>query len=345
MPAIAALGGMVFPAAIFYFVNIGGSGSHGWGVPMATDIAFAVGVLALLGPRVPFRLKLFLLTLAIADDIGAIVVIAVFYSSGLSFAWLAAAAGGLVVVALLKQFRVWYIPVYAIVGIFVWYATFRSGVHATIAGVALGLLTPAKPLLGPKAFETIDDIITGERATPVAVREANWKMKESVSVAARLITVLSPWTGFVIVPLFAVANAGVVLSSDVLGDAVSSRVTWGVILGLVVGKPLGITLFSMFAIRSKIAEMPRGVTMLHIAAAGAVAGIGFTVALFIGGLAFEIPSNSDQATIGILVASLLATLLGWALLRLSPLPEPVVGDPGDVGGQAAAPALSDVSTT
>ncbi len=234
LPAIAALGGMLIPAAIFYAVNVGGSGSHGWGVPMATDIAFAVGVLALLGPRVPYRLKLFLLTLAIADDIGAILVIAIFYSTGLSFQWLAAALAGLVVVALLKQFRVWYIPVYVIVGIFVWYCTFRSGVHATIAGVALGLIAPAKPLLGPRAFENIEDIMTGERATPASVRNANWKMKESVSITSRLITLLTPWTGFIIVPLFALANAGVLLSGDVLSNAVSNRVMWGVILGLVI---------------------------------------------------------------------------------------------------------------
>ncbi len=320
LPAIAAIGGMLFPAGIFYAINVGGSGSHGWGVPMATDIAFAVGVLALLGPRVPFRLKLFLLTLAIADDIGAIIVIAIFYSSGLSFQWLAAAAGGLIIVALLKKFRVWYLPVYVIIGIFVWYCTFRSGVHATIAGVALGLMAPAKPLLGARAFESIDDIITGERATSVSVRDANWKMKETVPITSRLITLLTPWTGFIIVPLFAVANAGIVLGGDVLSEAVSNRVTWGVIVGLVVGKPVGITLFTMFAVRSGIAEMPRGVNMMHIMAAGAVAGIGFTVALFIGGLAFEIPGNQDAATIGILIASFLATMLGWVLIHLAPDP-------------------------
>ncbi len=320
LPAIAALGGMLFPAAIFFAINVGGSGSHGWGVPMATDIAFAVGVLALLGPRVPFRLKLFLLTLAIADDIGAILVIAIFYSTGLSFQWLAAALAGLVVVTLLKKFRVWYIPVYVIVGIFVWYCTFRSGVHATIAGVALGLIAPAKPLLGPRAFENIEDIMMGERATPVAVRDVNWKMKESVPITSRLISLLSPWTGFIIVPLFALANAGVLLTGDVLSSAVSNRVMWGVIVGLVVGKPLGITLFAWLAVRFGVAEMPRGVSFMHVLAAGAVAGIGFTVALFIGGLAFEIPGNQDAATIGILVASFLATVLGAVLIRLAPSP-------------------------
>jgi NhaA family Na+:H+ antiporter len=322
LPAIAALGGMLVPAVIYFAINAGGSGSGGWGVPMATDIAFAVGVLVLLGPRVPYRLKLFLLTLAIADDIGAIIVIALFYSGGLAFGWLAAAAGGLVLVALLKRLRVWYIPVYAVVGVFVWYATFRSGVHATIAGVALGLLTPAKPLLGPRKFDSIQDILTGERATAVSARRANWQIKESVSVASRITTVLAPWTSFVIVPLFAVANAGVVLSGDVIGDAVASRVTWGVIAGLVIGKPLGITIFTLLAARSKIADMPTGVTTIHIVAAGAIAGIGFTVALFIGGLAFDDPANGDQATIGILTASALATFLGWLILRFAPAPDP-----------------------
>ncbi len=171
--------------------------------------------------------------------------------------------------------------------------------------------------LTPEA-ELSEDIMTGTKATPVAVRDANWKMKESVSITSRLITVLSPWTGFLIVPLFALANAGVLLSGDVLSSALTNRVTWGVILGLVVGKPLGITLFSMFAVRSGIAELPRGVHIVHVMAAGAVAGIGFTVALFIGGLASEIPGNQDAATIGILAASFLATVLGWALLHLAP---------------------------
>lgn len=314
LPAIAALGGMLVPAGIYMAVNAaGGDGFDGWGIPMATDIAFAVGVLALMGDRAPQRLKLFLLTLAIADDVGAIVVIAVFYSSGFSVLWFLAAVMGLVVMYAMRRYRVWYVPIYVVLGVAIWYATFRSGVHATIAGVAIGLLAPATPLLGPRSFENVEDLLAGE-ASAGAVRDANWKVKETVSITGRMTGLLSPWTGFLIVPIFALANAGVKLSGDAVGDAVGSRVTLGIILGLVVGKPIGIAAFSWLATRSGVANLPAGITMAHIVGTGAVAGIGFTVALFISGLAFEQPELTDQATMGILAASLLATVLGWFLL-------------------------------
>lgn len=319
LPAIAALGGMVVPAALYALVNLGNDGIGGWGIPMATDIAFAVGVLALLGSRVPQRLKLFLLTLAIVDDIGAIAVIAIFYSEGLSFNWLALAVGGLITIIALRRFRVWYIPMYVLVGIFVWYATYRSGVHATIAGVALGLLAPAKPLIGPRLLEGLEDVISGDSVDPSSVREANWQNKETVSICSRLIGLISPWTSFVVIPLFALANAGVALSGDSIKDAVSSPVTLGVILGLVVGKPVGIALFTMGAVRLNVAELPKGVTLRHVVGAGAVAGIGFTVALFISGLAFDDPGFIDQSIIGILVASVAATVVGAAVLYTAPV--------------------------
>jgi Na+:H+ antiporter, NhaA family len=317
LPAIAAIGGMGLPAGLYYLLNAGGEGSSGWGIPMATDIAFAVGVLALMGPRVPQRLKLFLLTLAIADDIGAIVVIAVFYSSGFSLAWLLIAIAGLAITYAMRRYRIWYTPVYVIVGIVVWYATFRSGVHATIAGVALGLLAPATPLLGDRMLESVEDIFTGESGLG-AVRDANWKVKETVSITSRLIGLISPWTSFVVVPIFALANAGVVFSGDAVTDALSSPVTFGVILGLVIGKPVGVFVASWLALRFRVADLPEGVSLAHVLAAGAVAGIGFTVALFIGNLAFDDPAIGDQATIGILVASLLATIVGFVLLRVTP---------------------------
>ncbi len=320
LPAIAALGGMVIPAALYVMVTFGGDGTNGWGVPMATDIAFAVGVLALLGPVVPHRLKLFLLTLAIVDDIGAILVIAVFYTSAISLGWLATAIGLAVGIVLLTRFRVWYTPVYAIIGIVIWYATFRSGVHATIAGVVLGLLTPAKPLLGGRAFESVEDVLSGDTADSAAVRDANWKIKESVSVTDRLSGLLSPWTSFVIIPIFALANAGIALGGDKVNSALSSRVTWGIIVGLVVGKPLGVTAFAWAATRFGVASLPPGVTIRHVFGGGAVAGIGFTVALFIARLAFVDDDGAalpilDEAIMGILIASLLATLLGWVVLR------------------------------
>jgi len=320
LPAIAAIGGMVLPALLYVAATVGTDGVRGWGVPMATDIAFAVGVLALLGPMVPQRLKLFLLTLAIVDDIGAILVIAVFYTSSLRFDWLSLALGLLVAIVVLKRLRIWYTPIYIVIGIVVWYATFRSGVHATIAGVALGLLAPATPLLGHRPFESIEDVISGDTADPEAIRNANWKMKESVAITTRMAGLVSPWTGFIIVPLFALANAGIPLSSGAFSDALSSRVTLGIILGLVVGKPVGVLLATWLAVRFNVASLPPGINNKHVLGAGAVAGIGFTVALFISKLAFVDDAGEplpfvDEAIMGILIASILATLLGFVILR------------------------------
>ncbi|MDA3039337.1 MAG: Na+/H+ antiporter NhaA [Actinomycetota bacterium] len=314
LPIIAAFGGMVVPALIYTILNAGGSGSGGWGVPVATDIAFAVGVLALLGNRAPQRLKIFLLTLAIADDILAIAVIAVFYSSGFGVLWFGAALGGLALMYVLRRSRVWYIPVYAIIGAGVWYATFRSGIHATIAGVAMGLLAPAKPLIGEPALAGLQDILTGDELEPAAVRDATWRAKETVPVTVRLSSLLSPWTSFLIVPIFALSNAGVKLSSSALSDAVGSPVTWGVIAGLVIGKPIGVALFSFVGIKFKVASMPPDTTLAQIFGVGAVAGIGFTVALFVAGLAFDDKALADQATIGILAASAFAAVAGFLLL-------------------------------
>jgi Na+:H+ antiporter, NhaA family len=324
LPAIAALGGMIVPAIIFSLLAAGTEGAHGWGVPMATDIAFAVGVLALLGPMVPQRLRLFLLTLAIVDDIGAIVVIAVFYSGSLSASWLALAAGLVIAVGLLTRYRVWYTPLYAVIGIVVWYATFRSGVHATIAGVVLGLMAPARPLLVDRAFEGIEDILSGDSVDPNRARDAHWQMKERVAVTTRLTQILSPWTGFVIVPVFALANAGIPLSGEAFRSATTSRVTLGVVLGLVLGKTIGVSLFSFLAVRFNVASLPRGVSFFHLLGGGAVAGIGFTVALFIARLAFAAEGDAehasalaDEAIMGVLAASILATLLGFVLLRMA----------------------------
>jgi NhaA family Na+:H+ antiporter len=346
LPAIAAVGGMVVPALIFTAFNLGGDASSGWGIPMATDIAFAVGVLTLLGKRAPARLKLFLLTLAIADDLGAIIVIALFYTSDLSFGWLGVAVGLLVVVEIMKRLKVRYTPMYVVVGAFVWLAMFESGVHATIAGVALGLMAPARPLLGPIALDSVRRIVSDDTnigaPTPGLVRDAAWYARESVSVTSRMTALLSPWTSFVVVPLFALANAGIELTSDKVGDAATSPVTWGVILGLVVGKPLGITLFTWAASKSPIADLPPGLNMVHILGGGTVAGIGFTVALFVTRLAFDDPQFVDEAVMGILVASLVASLLGWVVLSLNRAPVPVdddsVLDPHLGGGPVKVPS-------
>ncbi len=318
LPAVAALGGMVIPAGLYLALNAGGPGVDGWGIPMATDIAFAVGVLALLGSRVPRKLKLFLLTLAIVDDIGAILVIAIFYTANLSFAWLSLAFAGLLAMAVMRRLRIWYVPVYVLVGIVVWYATFRSGVHATIAGVAIGLLTPAEPLLGARRFEAFEDMLTGDSVNPAGMRDANFRLRESVSVASRLIGVISPWTSFFVIPIFALANAGIELSGDSISAALGSSVTLGVILGLVVGKPLGIWFATWLAVKGGLASLPDGVTLRHVLGAGAVAGIGFTVALFISGLAFTDAEIIDQSIIGILIASVLAAAVGAGVLWNAP---------------------------
>ncbi len=340
LPAIGAIGGMVVPAALFAAINIGGEGIDGWGIPMATDIAFAVGVLALLGNSIPKKLKLFLLTLAIVDDIGAIMVIAIFYTSTIYFNWLIYALLGLVAVVAMQRMKIWYTPMYIIVGIFVWYATFRSGVHATIAGVALGMLTPARPLVGPRRFESLEDLISGDTADPAGLRNANWKLRESVSVCSRQLSLVSPWTSFFVIPIFALANAGVSLSGEAIREATTSAVSIGIVVGLVIGKPLGIYVFSVFATRSGAAVLPEGVTMRHVLGAGAVAGIGFTVALFINNLAFtDNDAIKDQATLGILFASLAASILGAVILRGAP---PAKSVPDTAGAAEAEPVEASI---
>jgi Na+:H+ antiporter, NhaA family len=323
LPAIAAVGGMVVPAAVYLVVNGSGAGQDGWGVPMATDIAFAVGVLALLGDRVPAPAKLLLLALAIVDDIGAIAVIAIFYTEDLAFGWLAAAVGGLVVVAQMRRLKVWYGPVYLVAGVLVWWFTLQSGIHATIAGVALGLVTPARPLLpAPQADETADRLSADRDVSAEEVREVSFALRESVSVAERVGEDLHPWSSYVIVPIFALANAGIPLSWDALSEASSSAVTLGVVAGLVVGKPVGIVLAAMIAVRTGLGRLPDGVTWHHITGVGALAGIGFTVSLFISGLAFDTPTLRNQAALGVLAASALAALAGVAVLSRAPATAP-----------------------
>lgn len=319
LPAIGALGGMVVPALFYFMLNTSGEASQGWGIPMATDIAFAVGIVALLGSRVSPKIKLFLLTLAIVDDIGAIAVIAIFYSSGLSVPWLLTALVGLITVWVLQRARVWAIPVYAVFGIFIWYATLESGVHATIAGVALGLLTPAKPLLGRRDAQQIVDALPSN-ANVAEVRHASFLAQESVPLTERLENMLHPFTAFIIIPIFALANAGIELSGDIISDAAASNVTLGIIAGLVIGKPIGITLFAWIATRFGF-TLPEGVNWLQFIGMGLAAGIGFTVSIFVGGLAFDNQGITDLAKIGILVASLIAAVGALLLLYYGKQPD------------------------
>ncbi|MGH9038657.1 MAG: Na+/H+ antiporter NhaA [Acidimicrobiia bacterium] len=312
LPVLAALGGMVVPATIYVAFNAGSEGSAGWGIPMATDIAFALGVLALLGDRVPSSLKVFLLTLAIADDVGAILVIAAFYSTGISSAWLGVAAGGLAAVIVLRRLRVRYLAVYVLVGTAVWFATHESGVHATIAGVALGLFTPARPFQPEGAGREAAQALP-LRPTAAQARAAGSAVKDEVPTAERLENALHPWTSFLVVPLFALANAGVALSADGLEDTFTSAVGGGIILGLVVGKTVGVTAGAWMAVRLGLGRLPEGVSWLQVVPVAAVAGIGFTVSLFITGLAFDDQALREAATLAVLVASALAAGVGVGL--------------------------------
>lgn len=285
LPAIAAVGGMVVPALLYLAINAGGPGGRGWAIPMATDIAFAVAVLAIAGSNVPGNLKLFLLTLAIVDDIGAIVVIAVFYSGDISAAWLLGAAGTIVAIVALQRLQVRYVLAYVIPAVVLWVCVFESGVHATIAGVLLGLLTPARPVGGREVIEGLE---------------------------ARL----HPWSSFVIVPLFALANAGVSLRGDGISRAWSSAISWGIIVGLVIGKPVGIVATTTLARRLRLGRLPDGVHLGQVVAAGAAAGIGFTVSLFVADLSYG-GVRLDDAKIAILGASVISGAVGLTLLRIT----------------------------
>ncbi len=309
LPVLAAIGGMVVPATIYAVLSGGGPASPGWGIPMASDIAFALGVLALLGRRVPSSLRLFLLTLAIVDDIGAILVIAIFYTSDLHLWWLIAASGLLGVVLGLQRLRVWYVPVYVALGVAVWVATLESGVHATIAGVLLGLLTPARPLR-PEPHQAVVD----EETSFDAIRRIIFEARETIPVAERLQHLMHPWSAFVVLPVFAFANARIEISPTSVADAVTSGAGLGIVAGLVVGKPVGILAFTWLAQRSGMASLPSDASMAQIGGLGMVAGIGFTVSLFITELAFDEPGLVADAKLAVLGASLLAAILGAALL-------------------------------
>lgn len=306
LPVLAAVGGMIVPALLYMVVNLGEPTLRGAGVPVATDIAFCVGVVALLGARVPPTLKVFLLTLAIADDIGGILVIAVFYSTSLSGPWLGAAAAGLLLVWALRRVGVAVIWPFVVVGLGIWVAMYESGVHATIAGVALGLLTPVEPTGGRKILHTLEHR-------------------------------LHPWSSLLVIPLFALANAGIELSSDAIGEAFSSRVTWGVILGLVVGKALGVSAATMLALRAGVGRLPAGLERRHILGVGLLAGIGFTVAIFVANISFpDQPTLLEDAKVGIFVASLLSAALATAwLLGVAPRLARGGDDDRSIAGSAA----------
>jgi Na+:H+ antiporter, NhaA family len=332
LPIAAAVGGMVFPALFYVFLNRGGVGSAGWGIPMATDIAFALGILALMGPRVPLGLKVFLAALAIVDDLGAVLVIALFYTAELNL--IALAIGGVVLLGLaaLNVMGVRHPGTYTVLGLILWAAFLSSGVHATIAGVLLAMTIPARTRLDTDEFLQVGrgyldefeksgvegkDVLTNHEQQ-AAIQALENSCEAAQAPLQRIEHDLQLWVAFGIIPLFALANAGVHLDVNI-GDAMAHPVTLGVILGLVLGKPIGITLLAWAAVRMGIASLPHGVGWGQIHAVSWLGGIGFTMSLFVANLAFgEGSALLDSAKIGVLTASTVAAAVGWILLRRKP---------------------------
>ncbi|NBO90760.1 MAG: Na+/H+ antiporter NhaA [Planctomycetia bacterium] len=326
LPAAAALGGMIVPALIYYSLQRGTVGERGWGVPMATDIAFVVGVLALLGPRVPAGLKILLLSLAIVDDLGAVLVIAVAYTSNTSFIWLGVAGLLLVFVFGARLAGVRAFGFYFFVGGFVWLAMVHSGVHPTIAGVILGLITPARGWVGKSSLlALLDNVLQRLKVDPTDDRLHSFNdemlavaeySQNALSPLDRLEKTLHPWVAFGIMPLFALVNAGVPFR----GELLASPVALAVALGLFIGKPVGVVLFSWLAARLGVARFPVGVTFPVLIGAGLLAGIGFTMSLFISGLAFPGQDGLlDAAKSGTLTGSVVSAITG-AIVLLAVLP-------------------------
>lgn len=332
LPVIAALGGMIVPAGIFVAIN-GNSGiadqtMRGWGIPMATDIAFALGILTLMGARAPLALKVFLASLAIADDLGALIVIALFYTEKLSMLHLGLAGGTVAFLFGLNAMRLRHPLFYLVPGIFLWVFVLTSGIHATIAGVLLAATVPATSRVNPRRFlkasrraldhfeKAGDDGSTPRESSEQ--RAAAFALKANINQILpplhRMEHALGPWCAFWIIPIFALANAGLHLSGD-MGKMVTDPVTLGVFFGLFIGKPVGVIGACLLAVKLNIASLPTGVTWRHIYGAGCLAGIGFTMALFIAGLAFKAdPEHLAAAKLGILSASLVSTIAGLSIL-------------------------------
>ncbi|HVS10606.1 MAG TPA: Na+/H+ antiporter NhaA [Planctomycetota bacterium] len=328
LPLAGALGGMLVPAGVYLLLQGSGPARDGWGIPMATDIAFVVGCMAILGPRIPPGLRVFLLSLAIADDIGAVLAIAIGYTDAIQWIALGLGLAGILIIALLARMGVRSLLVYTLFGTAVWFAFHESGVHATIAGVILGLQTPASTYLERSRLGRLLDrargLVHGEaweegRRRVDQVRELRRATREAVSPLEYIESVLHPWVGFAIMPIFALANAGVPFRPTDLLDPVAVAVA----AGLVVGKPLGVIAFAALAVRLRLTTLPEGVSWGAVAGAAFLAGIGFTMALFIAGLALEGP-ELDAAKVGVLSGSVVAAGLGAGVLVWR-LPKPSTG--------------------
>ena len=293
LPFVAAIGGMAFPALI-YLAIAGQIAPGGWGVPVATDIALAVGLLTMIGPSVAASLRSFLLALAVIDDIGAILIIAFVYSTGINFSWLVAALLSIAFIAILKKARVSSMIVYSLLAFTLWFSLYKTGVHPTLAGVILGLLTPNIA----RQQSNLDDIEDG-----------------SVSVIEWLEHKFHPVSTFIVVPVFAFANTGVAITSESIKTASQSLIAWGIFFGLVIGKPLGVLFASLLAKRINVADLPEGVTKSSLVATGSAAGIGFTVAIFIANLAFKDSQTQDIAVLAVIVASVVSALLSVVFFK------------------------------
>jgi Na+:H+ antiporter, NhaA family len=336
LPIVGAWGGMIVPALLFLAFNFGRPGQHGWGVPMATDIAFSLGVLGMV-KGVPSELKIFLLTLAIADDIGAILVIAFFYTGQFHFQALFVGLIVLAIMVALYRIGVSRSIAYVVLGCAFWLAILQSGIHATIAGVILGFMVPTTPRLSLNEFQDIgmDMMKAFRRARSEHDQNAAYRLLGSFeqllhateSESERLTRKLNDWVSFLVLPLFALSNAGVTFSGDAARGVLTSHIAWGIVAGLVLGKPLGIVGFSQVAVKLGFAKLPHGVNWLQMAAVGVLAGIGFTVSIFISSLAFDNAGQLLEAKAAVLCASLIAGIAGYFALRHEArIPDTVVED-------------------
>ncbi|MCE3552098.1 Na+/H+ antiporter NhaA [Pseudonocardia sp. RS11V-5] len=329
-PAAAAIGGLVIPALVFLAFNAGTLAQNAWGITISTDTAVLLGVLALVGPRCPDQLRVFLLALAIVDDIGAVIAIAVFYTERVDVLALFLAILLFVALLGLRFARFWRTPFYAVIGVVMWVAVLASGVHPSVVGVALGLLVNA---YAPRRQDMKRALLVGKTfildPTPERALAAQAAVTEAVSPNERLQLKIQPWSSYVIVPLFVLANAGVVLDRHTLSAAFGSPLTWGIIVGLVLGKPIGVSLGTWLALRTGIGRVPDTLRWGQLFGGAGLSGIGFTVALFVTELALDDELLVSEAKIGILTGSVLAALVGWLVFRLA----------GERGGQCSPSGL------
>ncbi|GEL17141.1 Na+/H+ antiporter NhaA [Pseudonocardia asaccharolytica] len=329
-PALAAVGGLVVPAGLYLLFNAGGAGADAWGIAISTDTAVLLGVLALVGPRCPDQLRIFLLALAIVDDIGAVAAIAIFYTTRVNGAALLLAVALIAALLALRFARFWRTPVYVLIGVVLWAAVVESGVHPSVVGVVLGLLVNA---YAPTPRDMARAQLLGRSflvdPTPSRALAAQSAAAEAVSPNERLQLRIQPWSSYVIVPLFVLANAGVVLDATTLRAALGSPITWGIVVGLTAGKLFGVSAGTWVALRTGIGRVPDTLRWGQLVGGAGLCGIGFTVALFVTDLALDDPALQNQAKIGILGGSVLAALIGWSIFRLL----------GERGGQCAPSGL------